>query len=75
MLANPPTHYVKPRTLTPHRLYNGTAPLHDDSIVFIGHVLVGNYSPATEAQAIWATAYLDKQLRLPSVAEREQESP
>jgi len=73
MLADPPAHYVKPRTLTPYRLYNGIASVHDNSIVFVGHVLVGNYFCVTEAQAIWATAYLDKQLALPSIAEREKE--
>ena len=73
MLANPPAHYMKPRSLTPYRLYNGIASVRDDSIVFIGHVLVGNYFSVTEAQAIWATAYLDKQLALPSVGKREQE--
>lgn len=73
MLTNPPAHYMKPRTLTPYRLYNGIASVRDDSIVFIGHVLVGNYFSVTEAQAIWATAYLDKQLALPSIAEREKE--
>ncbi|MCJ1392862.1 monooxygenase [Xylographa bjoerkii] len=73
MLATPPAHYTKPRTLTPYRLYNGIASIRDDSIVFIGHVLVGNYFSVTEAQAIWATAYLDKQLMLPSIAEREKQ--
>ena len=73
MLANPPAHYMKPRTLTPYRLYNGIASVRDDSIVFIGHVLVGNYFSVAEAQAIWATAYLDRQLALPSVVERERE--
>ncbi len=73
MLANPPAHYTKPRTLTPYRLYNGIASVRDNSIVFIGHVLVGNYFSVTEAQAIWATAYLDQQLALPSMAEREKE--
>ena len=73
ILANPPPHYKKPGTLTPYRLYNGIASVHDDSVVFIGHVLVGNYFSVTEAQAIWATAYLDKHLKLPSLAEQEKE--
>ena len=47
--------------------------MRDDFIAFIGHVLVGNYFSVTEAQAIWATAYLDQQLALPSVAEGEQD--
>jgi len=73
LLADPPPHPHKPRATTPYRLYNGIAPLADDSIVFIGHVLVGNYFSVAEAQAIWITAYFDKQLRLPSPAEREAE--
>lgn len=71
MLANPPKHYHKPMSTTPYRLYNGIAPLHDDSIVFLNHVVVGNKFRAAEVQAIWATAYLDKKLSLPSVQEME----
>lgn len=73
LLADPPAHYTKPRNITPYRLYKGIAPVSDDSIVFIGHVLVGNYFSVTETQAIWATAYLDKKFALPSLAERETE--
>lgn len=64
-LAHPPPHYKKPVERTPYRLYNGMAPLNSDSIVFVGHVLVGSYFRAAECQAVWATAYLDKQLSLP----------
>ena len=73
MLAKPPPHYMKPRTLTPYRLYNVIASVSDDSIVVIGHVLSGNHFSVATAQAIWATAYLDKQLTLPSVTDRERE--
>ena len=38
MLSTPPAHHKKPWTLKPYRLYNGIAPVRDDSIVFIGHV-------------------------------------
>jgi len=70
-LRNPPDHYHRPAETTPYRLYNGIAPLRDDSIVFIGHVVVSNYFRVAECQAIWATAYLDKQLELPPLADRE----
>lgn len=73
LLAEPPAHPRKPRATTPYRLYRGIAPVADDSIAFIGHVLVGNYFSVTEAQAIWITAYLDKKLALPAVAEREED--
>jgi dimethylaniline monooxygenase (N-oxide forming) len=72
LLAEPPAHPRKPRTTTPYRLYRGIAPIADDSIAFIGHVLVGNYFSVTETQAIWITAYLDKKLALPSLATREE---
>ena len=72
-LANPPPYPRKLYNATPYRLYHGIAPLGDDSIVFIGHVLVGNYFLGTEAQAIWATAYLDKRLALPSFEARKEE--
>jgi hypothetical protein len=48
-------------------------PVADDSIVFTGHVLVGNYFLGTEVQAIWATAYLDKRLALPTLEARRAE--
>ena len=73
VLANPPAYYKKPVRTTPYRLYNGIAPLRDDSIAFIGHVLVGNYFSVAECQAIWATAHLDGKLPLPSLEQREAE--
>ena len=36
------------------------------SIVFLGLVVVGNNFRAAEVQALWATAYLDNNLNLPS---------
>ena len=72
-LANPPAYYEKPTKTAPYRLYNGIAPLHDNSIVFIGHVLVSEYFRAAECQAIWATAYLDQRLVLPSIEDRQAE--
>lgn len=70
-LKKPPAYGNKPAETTPYRLYNGIAPLRDDSVVFIGHVLLGNYFRGVECQAIWATAYLDKKLTLPTLSDRE----
>lgn len=70
-LAHPPACYRKPIDSTPYRLYNGIAPLGDDSIVFIGHMNSVNIFRAAECQAIWATAYLDKHLALPPLEDRE----
>ncbi|MCJ1381095.1 monooxygenase [Xylographa soralifera] len=79
-LANPTPHYHKPVTKTPYRLYKHIAPLHDadspdgdHSIAFVGHVCVGNYFRGVECQAMWATAYLDGSLVLPSSKEQEEE--
>jgi dimethylaniline monooxygenase (N-oxide forming) len=73
MLRNPPAHYRKPEHRTPYRLYHTLAPVHDDSILFMNHVVAGAKLYAAEAQAIWAVAYWDKAFTLPSVAEREKD--
>ncbi|KAI4112581.1 MAG: hypothetical protein LQ345_006296 [Seirophora villosa] len=72
ILANPPKHYREPVKHTPYRLYNSIAPLQDDSIVFVGHVMIANYFHLAECQAIWATAYLDGNIKLPSLEERRK---
>jgi hypothetical protein len=72
-LAEPPDVYPKPVTRTAYRLYNCMASLQDDSILFLGHIHVANGFRAAECQAIWATAYFDKQVRLPSLVEMEKE--
>lgn len=72
-LVKPPDYYEKPTTTTPYRLYNCMAPLHDDTIVFLGHIRVPNAFRAAECQAIWATAYLDRQITLPSMEAMEAE--
>lgn len=69
MLRNPPKHYHKYETRTPYRLYHTTAPVYDDSILFMNHVVAGAKVFAAEAQAIWAVAYWDKAFTLPSDAE------
>ena len=73
MLANPPQHFHKVMQSTPYRLYNGIAPLNDDSIAFLGYFNVGNYFKGAECQAIWATAFLDGKLKLPSMEARRWE--
>ena len=73
ILRDPPKHPHRYFHETPYRLYNGIAPLTDDSIAFIGYFSVANYFRGVECQAIWVTAFLDKQLTLPSVEDREKD--
>ncbi|KAI4225266.1 MAG: hypothetical protein L6R36_004054 [Xanthoria steineri] len=73
LLANPPHHFQEPIRTTPYRLYNMIAPLNDDSIAFVGHMAIVNHFRGAECQALWAMAYLDKQLKLPSYEDRQLE--
>ncbi|KAH6716659.1 flavin-binding monooxygenase-like protein-like protein [Leptodontidium sp. MPI-SDFR-AT-0119] len=73
ILAKPPPHFHKRLSITPYRLYNCMAPLSDDSILIMNHITAGNKIFAAEAQAMWAVAYFDKKITLPSVEERENE--
>jgi dimethylaniline monooxygenase (N-oxide forming) len=74
-LGAPPPHYQRPNTHTPYRLYQQISPIssQDRSIVFIGQLEVGNYFPAVQCQAMWATAYMDGKLILPNLEEREKD--
>lgn len=72
-LANPPDHFSKPVHITPYRLYNGIAPLDDESIAFVGYVTCANYFKGVECQAIWATAFLDQQLTRPCREDQQEE--
>lgn len=72
-LADPPEHYHTPVTHTPYRLYNGIGPLEDNTIAFVGHVLVANYFRLAECQAIWATAFLDGKINLAPLEQRRKE--
>lgn len=66
-LANPPPHYRRERTRTPYRLYKCIAPINGDrTIVFPGHIHLGHNFITAEAQALWALAYLDGRLELPT---------
>lgn len=73
ILSKPLKHLHRPSPTTPYRLYNGIGPLNDDSIAFIGYSLVANYFQGVECQAIWATAFLDQKLNLPSLEEQQRE--
>ncbi|KAI0144368.1 flavin-binding monooxygenase-like protein-like protein [Xylariaceae sp. FL1272] len=73
MLRNPPKHYHKQETRTPYRLYHTMAPLTDDSILFMNHIVAGAKLFAAEAQAIWAVAYWDKAFSLPSKTAMEND--
>ena len=59
---------ISPET-TPFRLYSGIAPLSPSfahTIAFIGFATITNMFASSELSAIWATAYLDGHLSLPS---------
>jgi dimethylaniline monooxygenase (N-oxide forming) len=72
-LGNPPDHCHKERKVTPSRLCNGIAPLNDDSIVVVGHVVLSNAFRSAEAQAIWVTAYFDGNAKIPPSEQARKE--
>ncbi|KAJ2998277.1 hypothetical protein NUW58_g369 [Xylaria curta] len=71
MLGNPLKYYYKYETRTPYRLYRTIAPLHDDPILLMNHIVAGAKLFAAEAQAIWAVACWDNAFKLPSGRERK----
>jgi dimethylaniline monooxygenase (N-oxide forming) len=77
-LASPPAHYHSPVTTTPYRLYRHIAPtgkdcqVDDCSIVFLGFIDVANSFLVALCQAMWATAYLDRKLKMPDTLERRR---
>jgi dimethylaniline monooxygenase (N-oxide forming) len=73
ILRNPPPHSHVYETRTPYRLYRGMAPLHDDTVLFMNHIAVANKLFGAEAQAMWAVAFFDHHIKLPSHAERERD--
>jgi hypothetical protein len=72
MLATPPAHHQSHARTTPYRLYQGIAPLNDNSILFMNHISTGNKLFIAEVQGMWAVAYFDNQLQLPSKEDMEQ---
>jgi hypothetical protein len=47
--------------------------LEDRSIVFIGHIDVGNYFASAECQSMWVIAYLDQKLSLLIAEEQKKD--
>ncbi|KAL8783069.1 MAG: hypothetical protein Q9213_004881 [Squamulea squamosa] len=72
-LADPPAFFKRPQNTTATRLYRCVAPLSDDSILFLGDVYLSNAFRTAEAQAIWATAYLDGNVVLPVQEKAERD--
>ena len=78
VLRHPPNYRrIEPKE-TPFRLYKAMVPPVDvydtHSLVFLGKMVVGNNFRTAEAQALWAVAYLDRQIpNLPSRAQIDRE--
>ncbi|KAL8721244.1 MAG: hypothetical protein Q9225_002021 [Loekoesia sp. 1 TL-2023] len=72
-LAEPPAYFQRPQNTTTTRLFNCIAPLSEKGILFLGDVHLSNAFRTAEAQAIWATAYLDANCVLPSLEQAEKE--
>ncbi|KAM0802197.1 hypothetical protein BDR22DRAFT_961856 [Usnea florida] len=53
VLASSPSHFERPTK------NDGIAPLDDDSIAFLAHILVSKYFRNAEAQAIWITVFFN----------------
>ena len=72
---HPPSYHSSKPTSSPFRLYRHMVPTNSEmsGIVFLGHIVVGNNFRAAECQALWAVAYLDGHLSLPSSEERSKE--
>lgn len=72
LLANPPKHTHQQPSTTPYRLFQGMAPVHDSSILFINHLVTGNKLLCAEAQSLWAVAYFDRRMKIPVKEEMER---
>ena len=75
ILARPPPERkpIGGTSLTPARLYHGIAPLTDTSIIFLGRARMSNNFRGAEAQAIWATAYWDGHVTIPTFEQAQRE--
>lgn len=71
-LANPPIHREPRKYTSTSRLYNCIAPLHDNSVAFLGAPHVSNSFRTAEAQAIWTTAYFDGSIQLPPLEQAQR---
>ncbi|KAL8729918.1 MAG: hypothetical protein Q9181_004833 [Wetmoreana brouardii] len=72
-LMDPPVFFKRPQNTTATRLYNCIAPFSDNSIIFVGDIYLSNAFRTAEAQAIWATAYLDGNIVLPPQDQAEKD--
>lgn len=73
MLNSPPPHKKPNVQTTTLRLYNAIASLDDPSIVFLGRAHLSNSFRTAEAQAIWATAYFDGNVKIPPTEQAQKE--
>ncbi|KAH7087175.1 flavin-binding monooxygenase-like protein-like protein [Paraphoma chrysanthemicola] len=72
ILRHPPPQTHIESAQTPYNLYCGMVPLHDNSILFMGHITLGNKLFGAEAQAMWAVAYFDGIVQAPvEIRERD----
>jgi hypothetical protein len=65
-LAYTPTFKIRPRRTTSYKLYNLTVPILDQSVAFLGLMLVPNSYHVALVQTLYAIAILDGALKLPS---------
>lgn len=72
MLKETPGYVAEPNKTT-FRLYNAIASLNDPTIAFVGCVSVTSMFSAAETQALWASAYLDGNIDLPSLPEMKRQ--
>ncbi|KAI4124944.1 MAG: hypothetical protein LQ338_004549 [Usnochroma carphineum] len=72
-LAEPPAFFERGLNIKPIRLYNCMVPLSDNSILFLGNIYLSNAFRTAEAQAVWATAYLDNNVALPPSEQAKQD--
>ena len=74
-LQSPPPHFTRTSAQSPFRLYKYMVPISPEmqGIVFLGHIVIGNNFRAAECQALWAVAYLDGHLSLPSEEDMRRE--
>ena len=77
LICDPPAYNKIEDPNSPFRLYKAIAPVtdfEDHSIVFLGKLTVGNNFRGSEAQALWAAAYLDGNVHLKGQAKSARPS-
>ena len=76
-LQNPPQHFKAPLVQSPFRLWRHMVPANGSSkhpgIVFSGSLVVGNNFRCADVQSLWAVAYLDNKIPLPSTEQMQTE--